>query len=129
MRHNYNKLRQLSTGVQKRQSVIRSLLTSLVENGRIETTPKRAKVTKYEMDKLFSKLVRMYNNYEDKKDANREIIREVKKVFFTEVAGKKVVSELLPKYLDEKRDSGFVRFYRTGVRQGDGVTKILLELV
>ncbi len=129
MRHKYNKFKQLSTGIQKRQSVIRNLLTSLVENGRIETTPKRAKVAKYEMDRLFAKLIRMYNNYEDKKDSIREIIREVKSVFYTENAGKKVVWELLPKYIDEKRNSGFVRIYRTGIRQGDAVTKMLIELV
>jgi len=122
-------MKQLSTGVQKRQSVIRNLLTSLVENGRIETTPKRAKVAKYEMDRLFAKLVRMHNSYEDKKDSNREVIREVKSIFYTETAGKKIVGELLPKYLEEKRTSGFVRLYRTGIRQGDAVTKMLIELV
>lgn len=129
MRHNYNKLRQLSTGLQKRQTVIRNLLTSLVEHGRIETTPKRAKVLKYEMDKLFSKLVRMYNSYDNKDDATREVIREVKTVLFTDAAGKKVVTELLPKYIDQNRNSGFVRLYRTGIRQWDAVTKMLLELV
>ena len=129
MRHKYNRLRKLNSWVQKRQQLIRNLLTSLVEHSRVVTTPQKAKVLRYEMDKLLSKAVRIYNNYEDEKDKRRELIREVKRVLFTENAGKKFVNELLPKYIEENRNSGFTRIYRVWVRRWDNVVKILVELV
>ena len=129
MRHRYNRLRKLNSWVQKRQQVIRNLLTSLVEHSRVITTPQKAKVLRYEMDRLLSRAVKIYSNYEDEKDKRREIIREAKKVFFTEKAGKKFVNELLPKYIEENRNSGFTRIYRVWVRRGDNVVKMLVELV
>jgi hypothetical protein len=44
----------------------------------------------------------------DEATANRESIRYVKSLIFTEKEGKKVINELLPKYLTEGKTSGFV---------------------
>jgi ribosomal protein L17 len=105
MRHHYNRLLELNTGVQKKANVLRNLITSLLKEKRITTTPKRAKVLKYEADKLFAKLVRTYNRYENKEDS----LREVKRILTAIVYDKSVIDEiieskLLP-YVEENRVS------------------------
>jgi len=129
MRHHYNRLLELNTGVQKKANVLRNLITSLLKEKRITTTPKRAKVLKYEADKLFAKLVRTYNRYENKEDS----LREVKRILTAIVYDKSVIDEiieskLLP-YVEENRVSWFTRDYKVGVRRGDAVEKIMVELV
>ena len=130
MRHHYNRLLELNTGVQKKSNVVRNLITSLVENKRVTTTPKRAKVLKYETEKLFAKLVRTYNRYENKEDS----LREVSKIILSNTFGgdrivKKVIEDKLLPYIEEWRTSGFVRTYRVWTRVGDAAEKFLVELV
>ena len=127
MRHRKNKLLELNTGVQKKQNFIRNMLTNFVLNWKMLTTPKRAKVLKAETDSFFSKLVAMYSKYEEK-DAKREAIRLVKQTLFSEDAGKKVINELLPRYISEEKKS-FVANYKMWVRKWDGVEKIYLKLL
>jgi ribosomal protein L17 len=57
MRHKKKRILELSTGVQKKQNVIRNLLTSLVGSGQMVTTIKRSKVLKSTADKFFARLV------------------------------------------------------------------------
>ena len=129
MRHHYNRLLELNTGVQKKSNVLRNLITSLFREKRLTTTPKRAKVLKYEVEKLFAKLVRTYKRYDNKEDS----LREVKRILTAIVYDKAVIddiieSKLLP-YIEENRVSWYVRNYRVGVRKGDAVEKIMIELV
>jgi len=98
---------------------IRSLLTSLVKYGAVTTTAKRAKVLKAEADSFFAKLVSQFAQYEDEKDAQRECIRIVKSEIFGEDEGKKIISDLLPKYREANRTSSFVEDYKVGFRSGD----------
>ena len=58
------------------------MLSNLVKNGRIVTTPKRAKVLKAEADAFFSKLVRTYSRYSDENESKRECINIVKSDIF-----------------------------------------------
>jgi len=130
MRHNYNRFLELNTGVQKKSNVIRNMITSLVQHKRITTTPKKAKVLKYEIEKFFAKLVRTYNRFENKEDA----LREVKKIILANTFGgdktiKIVLEDKLLSYIEEGRKSGFARLYRVGVRKGDNVEKVMVELV
>jgi len=81
MRHQNNKLIQLSTGNKKRSLFVRTLLTNLVKNGAVTTTPKRAKVLKAEADSFFSNLVRIDSKYEEK-DAKRECINMIKSTIY-----------------------------------------------
>ncbi len=111
MRHRQKRTLELSTGVQKKNLVLRTMLTNLVTHGKMTTTPKRAKVLKAEADSFFSKLLRTYKKFDDEKVSKREVIRIVKSVILTEEAGKKVVTELLPRYLDENKGS-FVADYK-----------------
>ena len=128
MRHKKKRVLELSTGVQKKQNVVRNLLTSLITHGEMITTGKRAKVVKAEADKFFARLVRIYSKFEGVA-AKREADRFVKSVLYTEVAGKRAVSEILPKYLDESRTTGFVSNYKLGFRAGDAAEKVLVKLV
>lgn len=116
MRHHSDKLIQLSTGVhQTRSNVLRTLLTNLITTGYIVTTPKRAKVLKAYADHFFSRLVKL--NAERPEDAAREGIRYVKSVIWTEDAGKKVISQLVPAYIGQTRTSGYVANYKLGFRK------------
>ena len=121
---------ELNTGVQKKDNVIRNMLTSLVENKRVVTTPKKAKVLKYEAEKFFAKLVRTYNRFENKEDA----LREVKKIilantFWGDKTVKIVLEDKLMPYIEENRKSWYARLYRVGIRKGDNVEKVMVELI
>lgn len=129
MRHRYNKLLELSTWVQKKWNVVRNLITSLLREKRITTTPKRAKVLRYETEKLFAKLVRTYNSYENKEDSLREVKRILDKVVFDKKLINTTLEEKLLPYLEEKRTSWFVRNYRVWIRTWDSVEKIMVELI
>lgn len=129
MRHRYNKLLELSTWIQKKWNVVRNLITSLLREKRITTTPKRAKVLRYETEKLFAKLVRTYNSYENKEDSLREVKRILDKVVFDKKLINTTLEEKLLPYLEEKRTSWFVRNYRVWIRSWDSVEKIMVELI
>ena len=128
MRHRINKLKQLNTWAKKKDVFIRNLLTSLVKSGRVSTTPKRAKVLKAEADSFFAKLVKTYNRYNEESDSRRECIRIIKATIYGEDEGKKVMNELLPKYIADKNKS-FVASYKIGFRKGDAAPITMLELI
>lgn len=128
MRHHSDKLIQLATGqYQTRSNVLRTLLTNLVTSGYIVTTPKRAKVLKAYADHFFARLVRLHADRPA--DATRESIRYVKSVIWTEDAGKKVVGQLVPAYIDQQRVSGFVSNHKLGFRKWDGAEQIRVTLI
>lgn len=128
MRHRINKLKQLNTGAKKKDVFIRNLLTSLVKSGRVTTTPKRAKVLKAEADSFFAKLVKTYNRYNEEKESRRECIRIIKATIYGEDEWKKVLNELLPKYIADKNQS-FVETYKIGFRKGDAAPTTMLKLM
>ena len=128
MRHRINKLKQLNTWAKKKTVFIRNMLTSLVKSGRVTTTPKRAKVLKAEADSFFAKLVKTYNRYNEESDSRRECIRIIKATIYGEEEGKKVMNELLPKYIADKNKS-FVATYKIGFRKGDAAPTTMLELM
>ena len=128
MRHRINKLKELNTWAKKKEVFLRNLLTSLVKHGKVVTTPKRAQVLKAEADSFFSKLVKTYNRYNEEKESRRECIRIIKATIYGEDEGKKVINELLPKYIAEKNNS-FVSSYKLGFRKGDATEEIMLKLM
>ena len=129
MRHNYNRLLELNTWVQKKSNVLRNLITSLLREKRITTTPKRAKVLKHETEKLFAKLVRTYNRYENKDDSLREVRRILDAVVFDKKIIDEIIDSKLLPYVEENRTSWFLRNYRLGTRRGDAVEQIIVELI
>lgn len=128
MRHRQKTLLNLSTGAKKKTVFVRALLTSLVKYGAVTTTPKRAKVLKSEADSFFAKLVAQFAKYENEKDAHRECIRIVKSEIFGEEEGKKIISDLLPKYREANKTTNFVEDYKVGFKAGDGSLKVLIKL-
>lgn len=128
MRHRINKLKDLNTWAKTKDVFVRNMLTSFVKIGRITTTPKRAKVLKAETDAFFSKLVNTYTRYSDENESKRECIRIVKATIFGEAEWKKVMNELLPKYVAEKRSS-YVSSYKIGFRKWDASEEIMLKLI
>lgn len=128
MRHRINKLKQLNTGAKKKDVFVRNLLSSFVKNGRIVTTPKRARVLKAEADAFFSKLVKTYTRYPDQNEAKRECINIVKAEIFGEEEGKRVINVLLPKYVAEKNNS-FVASYKMWFRKWDAAEQVMLKLL
>ena len=127
MQHRKNKLLELNTGAKSKNVYIRQMLTNLVRNGKVTTTAKRAQVLKAYADSFFARLVANTTSYAEK-DALRENIRYVKSEIFSEPEGKKVINDLLPKYIESGKKSGFVTSFRLGYRVGDGAEKILLKL-
>lgn len=129
MRHRYNRLLELNTWVQKKDNVLKNLITSLLKNKRVTTTPKRAKVLKHETEKLFAKLVRTYNRNTEKEVS----MREVKRILWIAIYDQELVNSIIEDkfmwYIKDKRNSWFVRNYKVWYRKGDAVEKTMIELV
>ena len=127
MQHRKNALLEINTGVKSKWVYIRQMLANLVRNGKVTTTSKRAAVLKAEADALIGRLITNTKNYSEA-DAKRENIRLIKSVIYSEAEGKKLLNDLLPKFVESGKMSGFVCNYKLGYRLGDGAEKILVKL-
>lgn len=127
MRHQRNRLIELEVWVQKRSNVLRTLLTNLIREGQIMTTLKRAKVLRAYADHFFARLVGMSDKYDDK-GFDRESIRYIKSIIWTESEGKKVSKDILPRLLSKDNRSWFVSIYKAWYRQWDGAEKVLVKI-
>ena len=109
--------RKLGRATAPRMSMLRSMVTTLLDKGRLETTVTRAR----EVAPLAEKAISLgkQNNLAAYRQAMISLDREdvVKKLF----------SEVAPRYAD--RDGGYTRITRTGVRRGDAAETAVLELV
>jgi large subunit ribosomal protein L17 len=129
MRKRYNRLLELNTGIQKKSNVLRNLITSFLEHKRITTTPKRAKVLRFEIEKLLSKLVKTYNRYDNKEESLREVKRVLIKIVYKKDLIDSIIEDKLLSYIEEGKVSWFTRIYRVWVRNGDAVEKVMVELI
>lgn len=109
--------RKFGRTTDQRRALIKGLATSLVMEGKIETTlPKAKELTRY-IEKLITKA--------KKGDlANR---RRVIAGLSTQVAAFKLVDEIAPQLTS--RTSGHVRVERTRIRVGDGTQMAVIEFV
>ena len=109
--------RKLGRATDHRMSMLRGLVTYLLENGRIETTVYRAKEVKALTEKLIT--VAKDDSLASKRYALARITKEgvVKKLF----------DEIAPKYRDV--NGGYCRIIRTGPRRGDAAEMCIIELV
>lgn len=109
--------RKLGRPTDQRKAMLRNLVTSFLENGRIETTETRAKETQSLAEKMIT--LGKQNTLHSRRQALEFITKEdvVTKVF----------SEIAPKYAD--RNGGYTRIYKLGPRRGDSAPMALLELV
>ena len=104
------------------------MLTSLVTNGSIITTAKRAKALCAEADHLFARLVQR-GVEADADAATRVSLATLKQTLYTEEAGKKVMNDLLPGWVKAKKTGGFAQALKLGVRKGDAAEEMIVRLM
>ena len=109
--------RKLGRESSHRISMLRGLVTYLLEYGKVETTVTRAK----EVRALTEKMITMAkdNTLANKRNAMAFITKE-------EVVAK-LFSEIAPNY--QERSGGYTRIIRTGPRRGDAAEMCIIELV
>jgi len=97
--------------------MLRSMTTSVLEHGRVETTTTRAK----EVKRLVEKMITL--GKADTLHARRQALSFVT----SEDAVTKLFTEIAPKYTE--RNGGYTRIMKLGPRRGDAAEMAVLELV
>lgn len=110
----YRKLGRVSA---HRDLMLRNLVTSLLKNGRIETTDTRAKETK----RLAEKMITLA------KRGDLHARRQVLSFVTEETVVKNLFDEIAPKY--QERNGGYTRIMKLGPRRGDAAEMVIIELV
>ena len=109
--------RKLGRPTDHRKSMLRGMVTFLLENGKIETTVTRAK----EVRAMTEKMITLGKN--DTLHSKRQVLSYVTK----EDVVKKLFDEIAPKYKDV--NGGYCRIIKTGARRGDAAEMCIIELV
>lgn len=109
--------RKLGRATSHRISMLRGLVTYLLENGRIETTVTRAK----EVRSLTEKLITIA------KEPTLHHKRQALSFITKEEVSKKLFDEIAPKYAD--RNGGYTRITKIGPRRGDAAEMAIIELI
>ena len=109
--------RKLNLPTDQRMALLRNMVTSLLENGRIETTKTRAKEARSLAEKMIT--LGKTNTLHSRRQALAFITKEdvVTKLF----------AEIAPKYAE--RNGGYTRIIKTGPRRGDAAPMAIVELV
>ena len=109
--------RKLGRPTDQRIAMLRNLTTSLLENGKIETTDTRANEVRSTAEKMIT--LGKTNTLHTRRQAMSYITKEdvVKKLF----------DEIAPKYAD--RNGGYTRIIKIGPRRGDAAEMCIIELV
>ena len=109
--------RKLGRDRSARKALLRSIVTSLFQHERIETTEAKAKELRKVADKMLTLAKR----------GDLHARRQVLAYMMDEDVVKKLFDEIAPKYKD--RQGGYTRIIKTGVRQGDAAPVAIIELV
>jgi large subunit ribosomal protein L17 len=109
--------RKLGRDSSARRALLRSIVTSLFQYERIETTEAKAK----ELRKIADKMVTLA------KRGDLSARRQVLSYMMDEDVVTKLFETVAPKYQD--RQGGYTRIIKTGVRQGDAAPMVIIELV
>ena len=109
--------RKLGRPSAHRRAMLRNLVTSLLEHGKIKTTETRAK----EVRSLAEHMITLG------KSGDLHSRRQVMAYGQDESTVKKLFDEIAPKYAD--RNGGYTRIIKLGNRLGDGALEVILELV
>ncbi len=109
--------RKLNLPTDQRMALLRNMVTSLLENGRIETTETRAKEARSLAEKMIT--LGKTNTLHSRRQALAFITKEdvVTKLF----------AEIAPKYAE--RNGGYTRIIKIGPRRGDAAPMAIVELV
>ena len=116
----YSRLRRNASA---RKAVLRDLITDLILNGSIETTVIKAK----ELKRLADKMVTLgkQNTLASRRNAAKLIRFE--KDSEGNYAIQKLFNEIAPKFA--KRNGGYTRVIKTGVRRGDAAQMAIIQFV
>ena len=109
--------RQLRRTSEQKLALMRSLASSLIERGAIETTEAKAKELRPFIEKLITRAK------EGTLHARRLTGRHVQK----RAVGDKLFQEVAPKFAT--RNGGYTRILKTGHRKGDGAEMARIELI
>jgi len=109
--------RKFSMPTAQRKAMLRNLVTSFLESGKINTTVTRAKETRALAEKMITL------GKKGTLAARRQALSFITK----EDVVTKLFSEIAPKYAD--RNGGYTRIYKLGERRGDAAQMAILELV
>ncbi|MFY9483529.1 MAG: 50S ribosomal protein L17 [Tissierellaceae bacterium] len=110
-------LRKLGRSSAHRQAMLRNQVTSLLREGRIETTLEKAKETQRMAEKMITL----------GKKGDLHARRQALAYIYDEEVVRKLFDEIAPGY--SERNGGYTRVLKTGPRRGDGAETAILELV
>ena len=108
--------RKLSRDINARKALLSNLATSLIVNGKLETTVAKAKFARPYVEKLIT------SAKGDRLFANRKLASVLSPAAF-----KKLVGEIAPGF--EKRHGGYLRIVKQITRRGDNAQMARLELL
>ena len=117
MRHRNGAGRKLSRNTSHRRALLRNMVTSFLEHGRLMTTLPKAK----EIRPLAEKMITL-----GKRDS-LHARRQVQSYLLKDAIAKKVFDSIAPKFADRK--GGYSRIIKLGNRQGDGADLAIIELL
>lgn len=109
--------RKLGRPTDQRRAMLRSLVTELLDKGKIETTVTRAKEVRAIAEQMIT--LGKKDTLATRRQALAFITR--KEVVF------KLFDQIAPTYAD--RNGGYTRILKTGVRRGDAAPMAIIELV
>ncbi len=109
--------RKLGRPTDQRRAMLRNLVTSFLEHGKIITTGTRAKETQSIAEKMITLGKR------GDLHARRQALAYITK----EDVVKKLFDDIAPKYTE--RNGGYTRIMKVGPRRGDAAEVVVLELV
>jgi large subunit ribosomal protein L17 len=116
MRHNKSG-RKLGRNSGHRNAMLRNMVTSLIEHGRITTTDSRAK----ELRKLVDRMITLG------KRGDLHARRQASQVIRTREVLAKLFDQVGPRFKD--RPGGYTRIIKLGNRLGDNAPQSIIELV
>ncbi|MBM3762747.1 MAG: 50S ribosomal protein L17 [Acidobacteria bacterium] len=108
---------KLKRSLSERRALLRSLVTAVVLEERIETTIPKAKAAKPLVEKMITLA----------KEGTLHSRRQAAAFLLTPESVKKLFDKLGPRF--GQRNGGYARIVRVGFRQGDGAETCKLELV
>lgn len=109
--------RKLGLATDQRRAMLRSLVTSFLKHGRIETTETRAKEARSIAEKMITLAKR------GDLHARRQVLAYV----MDETVVNNLFTDLAPKYAE--RNGGYTRIIKKGPRRGDAAEMAFIELV
>jgi len=109
--------RKLGCATDLRNAMLRNLVTSLLDKGKITTTISRAKETRSLAEKMITLAKR----------GDLHSRRQVLSFVNDETVTKNLFDDIAPRYKD--REGGYTRIVRIGPRRGDAAEMAILELV